>query len=213
MWNEVEITRRENLIREIPVILFQAWSELNPAVRMERCETPILTPADKLQGHIATGFDLIGPCGNRGYLRPETTAGTYEAMAGRFEASVLKKRLPFCMWQVGCSFRDEKNADTMRAQKLRLVQFYQIEFQLFASAGSKAPYIEEALNALVNNYGGTYEAAAELPHYSENTIDWYIDGLEVAGCSVRKDWEPGMVFEIAIGLDRLVALQMNNKST
>lgn len=209
MWNEAEIARRESLIREIPILLLGAWTKLNPAVRMERCETPILTPAETLQGHLDVGFDLIGPCGSRGYLRPETTAGTYEAMSRKFEAGELKKRLPFCMWQVGCSFRDEKNADTMRASKLRLVQFYQIEFQLFASAGSKAPYLEAALDELIRWYGGEKTPLeGELPHYSEKTIDWTVEGLEVAGCSVRKDWAGGMVFEVAIGLDRLVALQM-----
>jgi glycyl-tRNA synthetase (class II) len=208
MWNEREIVRRENLIREIPCLLLSAWRDLNQAVQMERCETPILTPGDRLKGHIETGFNLIN-AGERGYLRPETTAGTYEAMSMRFpEGAVLKKRLPFCMWQVGCSFRDEANADAMRATKLRLVQFYQMEFQLFASAGSKAPYLETALEVLKLNYGGEYRAADELPHYSEKTLDWYFDELEVAGCSVRRDWEHGMVFEVAIGLDRLVALSI-----
>ena len=125
MWNEREITRRENLVREIPLALLTAWRNLNPAVQMERCETPMLTPADKLQGHIDTGFELIN-AGHRGYLRPETTAGTYEAFAMRFQDAQAKKRLPYCMWQVGCSFRDEAKPDTMRASKLRLVQFYQI---------------------------------------------------------------------------------------
>jgi len=32
-------------------------------------------------------------------------------------------------------------------------------------------------------------------------------GLEVAGCSERTDWPEGVVFEVAIGLDRLVALK------
>ena len=49
MWSELEITRRENLIREIPGQLLAAWRDLNPAVQMERCETPILTPGDKLR--------------------------------------------------------------------------------------------------------------------------------------------------------------------
>lgn len=208
LWTEAEIIRRENLIREIPIALLGAWSALNPAVRMERCETPILTPGERLQGHIESGFELIGPCGARGWLRPETTAGTYEAMAQRWEPGVLRKRLPFCMWQVGLSFRDEKKAETMRASKLRLVQFYQIEFQLFASPGSMAPYLETALDRLVALYGGDVVVADELPHYSEKTLDWQMEGLEVAGCSIRKDWEHGMVFEVAIGLDRLVALQL-----
>lgn len=209
MWNEQEIIRREALIREIPVALLSAWKDLNHAVSMERCETPILTPAAELQGHIDTGFELIN-AGARGYLRPETTAGTYAAMAQRFPADALKKKLPYCMWQVGCSFRDEAKPDTMRASKLRLVQFYQMEFQLFAGHGSKAPYIEAALDVLTSRYGGKAIEADELPHYSEKTLDWHIGDLEVAGCSIRKDWEHGMVFEVAIGLDRLVALQMQN---
>lgn len=207
MWNEQEITRRENLIREIPVLLLNAWRDLNPVVQMERCETPMLVPASYLQSHIDTGFELIN-AGTRGYLRPETTIGTYEAFKNKFTPAQLKKRLPYCMWQVGCSFRDEVNPDTMRASKLRLVQFYQMEFQLFASHGSEAPYLGRALDALTRTYGGRMVIPEDLPHYSQMTFDWMIDDLEVAGCSVRTDWEHGLVFEVAIGLDRLVAMQM-----
>jgi len=49
--------------------------------------------------------------------------------------------------------------------------------------------------------------AAELPHYSRRTVDWHMGDLEVAGCSLRTDF-PGLeVTEIAIGLDRLVAMR------
>ena len=206
-WNEQEITRRENLIREIPVLLLNAWRDLNPVVQMERCETPILVPASVLQSHIDVGFELIN-AGPRGYLRPETTKGTYEVFKDKFTPAQLKKRLPYCMWQVGCSFRDEANPDTMRVSKLRLVQFYQMEFQLFVSHGTKAPYLITALDALTNVFGGSIDAPLDLPHYSMQTLDWMIDDLEVAGCSVRTDWEHGLVYEVAIGLDRLVAMQM-----
>lgn len=210
MWNEREILRRESLVREIPALLQDVWQGLNPAVKFERVETPILTPASQLQGHIAAKFDLVGT-EKRGYLRPETTAGTFEAMRLRWpQEAQMKKNLPLCMWQVGCSFRDEAKPDTMRASKLRLVQFYQMEFQLFCSHGTKAPYLERALEGLTRGYGGEVVVADELPHYSEQTLDWHIGDLEVAGCSVRKDWPGGIVFEVAIGLDRLVALQMAN---
>jgi hypothetical protein len=206
-WNEQEIARRESLIREIPILLYHAWLNLNSAIKMERCETPILVPAQYLSSHISTGFEMIN-AGTRGYLRPETTVGTYEAFAQKnFKAGELKKYLPYCMWQVGCSFRDEKTSETMRATKLRLVQFYQMEFQLFASHGSKAPYLEVAIEELIRVYGGRAEYPTDLPHYSEKTIDWMLNDLEVAGLSIRKDWQHGMVFEVAIGLDRLVALQ------
>lgn len=208
-WNEIEIARRESLIREIPTLLLNTWTNLNPAVRMERCETPILTPADKLHSHISAGFKLLS-C-SRGYLRPETTAGTFSAMEQRFPVNELKKRLPFCMWQVGISFRDEERSETMRASQLRLIQFYQMEFQLFASTGSMAPYLESALESLTKLYGGEIVSPADIPHYSLKTLDWTMNGLEVAGCSVRNDWPHGMVFEVAIGLDRLVAIQLSRQ--
>ena len=204
MWNEQEIELRESLVREIPLIIKNAWLELNPAVHMERVETPILTPETVLQSHIDAKFDLIKT--SRGYLRPETTAGTFEAFNLKFPmVPMMLKRLPYCMWQVGKSFRDEAKPDTMRSSKLRLVEFHQMEFQLFTREGSKAPYLEAALRALASRFGGTMLEADDLPHYSARTIDWMMDGLEVAGCSQRKDWEHGDVYEIAIGLDRLVA--------
>lgn len=211
MWNHHEITRRENLIKEIPEILLSEWQQLNKAVRMERCETPMLVPAEYLQSHINTGFNLIKTEGDRGYLRPETTIGTYEAFKERFpQTSQLRNNLPFCMWQVGCSFRDEQMPETMRATKLRLIQFYQMEFQLFASKDTKAPYLLKALTALIKYYGGTLLTVPEtdLPHYSEETFDWMMNDLEIGSLSLRKDWEHGVVFEVAIGLDRLVKQQI-----
>ena len=212
MWTEQEIIHRENLIRSIPATLYNAWQALNPAVRMMRVETPILTPASVLQSHIDVGFELLGPVGedgSRGYLRPETTAGTIAAFDALYPQKENRlKQCPMCLWQVGLSFRDEKTSETMRASKLRLVQFYQMEFQLFIRPGSKANYLEAATSALVKKFGGEIVVADVLPHYSSKTLDWHMEDLEVAGCSIRKDWPDGEIIEIAIGLDRLVAMQM-----
>lgn len=205
-WNEAEIIRRESLIREIPIILQECFLELNPIVQFVRCETPVIVPKEILISHIEAKFELLS-CGERGFLRPETTAGTYEYFNKLFpHKSQLMKRLPYCVWQVGLSFRDEQFPDTMRASKLRLIQFYQMEFQLFCREDTKANYLEAALKVLTDRYGGDIVFTDDLPHYSEKTIDWHINGLEVAGCSIRNDWEHGKVFEIAIGLDRLIAL-------
>ena len=206
-WNARDIIHRENLIREIPAILEEVWTKLNPAVRLERIETPILTPPDLLRSHEEANFELIST-GKRGYLRPETTAGTFYVMNQRFDNNeVSKKNFPHCLWQVGLSFRDEKNSETMRASKLRLVQFYQMEFQLFCMHGTKAPYLEKAIEELCKVYDGDVVEPSDLPHYSERTLDWEMGGLEVAGLSIRKDWKHGVVFEVAIGLDRLVAMR------
>jgi hypothetical protein len=212
MWSEEEIIYREYLIRRIPVSIFNVWSALNPAVRMVRVETPILTPSDFLKSHIDVGFDLLGPVGKnneRGYLRPETTAGSFEAMKVLFpQKENLIKNLPFCVWQVGKSFRDEEHGNTMKASKLRLVEFHQLEFQLFLRPGTKADFLGAALSKLHHMFGGAIVWANDLPHYSSKTLDWHILGLEVAGCSMRTDFEHGDVVEIAIGLDRLIALTM-----
>lgn len=209
-WTEREIEFRENLMRDIVALLKETWQGMNRAVHFRRCEAPILTPACHLRSHIAEGFELVQTnlehAGEPIFLRPETTKGTFEVMADMYpQDKQLQKKLPICLWQYGKSFRNEGKGETMRASNLRLREFYQLEFQLFASKGTGAPYLEAALGALQNQYGGGYEKPApnDLPHYSNKTIDWVMDGVEVAGCSVRKDWEPGMVFEVAIGMDRL----------
>lgn len=211
-WTEAEIEARESLIREVPVILGAAWRRLNPRVRLERVETPVLTPAVALEGHIKTGFDLVGTSRETVFLRPETTAGTFEAFRQDWpQQNQWPKILPLCYWQAGKSFRDEKNPDTMRATKLRLREFWQMEFQLFCLPDTKADYLGQALEALVTRYGGNAVAATELPHYSRKTVDWHMGDLEVAGCSLRIDF-PGLeVTEIALGLDRLVALLTREK--
>lgn len=241
-WTEEEIALRDALILEIPIIMKRVWNNVREGIRFIRTETPILTPTSVLQHHIDTGFNLVPT--EDGFLRPETTAGTFESFRQdfpmikqdlkKFQESaadlreykrlekihivpmfddgppkvVVPKYLPICYWQAGKSFRTEAKADTMRASKLRLAEFWQIEFQLFCMKDTKADYLTAALEALTNRYGGVAQLVPdnELPHYSAFTIDWMMSELEVAGCSKRKDFEGLDVFEVAIGLDRLLAL-------
>lgn len=108
-------------------------------------------------------------------------------------------------WQAGKSFREETNPETMRASKLRLVEFWQLEFELICSADSKAEYMQNGIEAIQSAFGiGELVNPTELPHFSLKTTDWMINDLEVAGCSVRKDLEGYLVHEISIGLDRLM---------
>jgi tRNA synthetase class II core domain (G, H, P, S and T) len=205
LWTEREIEERDALIRTLKATLQEAWMPVNRAIRFVRVETPILTPTSVLQGHIDVGFELLET--SRGYLRPETTAGTIAAFHSMWpQAPERRKQMPICVWQAGKSFRDEKNGDAMRATKLRLREFWQLEFQLFAAQDTKANYLLYAANALQRRWGGTFDQAADLPHYSRATLDWHIEGLEVAGLSERTDWPDGIIYEVAIGLDRLMAL-------
>lgn len=205
-WSAAEIERREALIREIPELLGAAWRSLNQRVRLERVETPMVLPASVLQSHVDAGFDLV-PAKDGYYLRPETTAGTFEAFRQDWPMqNQWPKVLPLCYWQAGKSFRDEKRGETMRATKLRLREFWQMEFQLFCLPGTKADYIGAALDTLTSRFGGQAIEADELPHYSVRTVDWMMNDLEVAGCSVRTDFKGCEVHEVAIGLDRLIAM-------
>jgi len=205
-WTEREIAERDALTSICYQIVKDAWTNLNPAVQFARIESPIMTPLKYLEGHVNTGFPML-QINDKVALRPETTAGTIEVFHQMFPQKTQRmKRLPMCIWQVGKSFRDEDNPETMRATKLRLREFYQLEFQLFTSEGTKADYLMVAIKDLVGNFGGEWVMVGkdDLPHYSTRTVDWEIEGLEVAGCSRRIDWEDGILFEISIGLDRLV---------
>jgi len=206
LWTESEIVQRDALINKIYQILRQTWVEMNRAVQFYRVETPIITPDKFLNGHVSEGFPML-KC-ERGYLRPEIAGGCFNAFFELFpNVGQRKKILPVVIWQAGKSFREELNPDTMRASKLRLIEFWQLEFELICSVDSQAPYMQAGIAAIVAAFKtGIAETAAELPHYSVNTIDWIIDGLEVAGCSVRTDLDGYLVHEVSIGLDRLLAV-------
>lgn len=199
-----DLAERDALVSLCAQIVHDSWTGINAAVRGRRIETPILTNRQALAGHVEAGFPMLDT--KRGLLRPETTAGSAAVIHEMYpQTTQLLKTLPIYLWQFGKSFRDETNPDTMRASRLRLVEFHQLEFHLFARHGTMAPYLDTALSALAERFGGEAKEADELPHYSRRTIDWEMDGLEVAGCSERTDWEHGLIFEVSIGIDRLLA--------
>jgi glycyl-tRNA synthetase (class II) len=209
-WNEQEIEEREAITKIIYQILKKTWTRLNPAVKFCRIETPILTPESYLKGHTDEGFPMIQT--EHGYLRPEIAGGCFQAFFDIFpQENQRNKLLPICIWQTGKSFRDEKTSDTMRASKLRLREFWQLEFELICAESTKANYMErgiEAIQTRFSNMGNEnyLEEPTDLPHYSIKTIDWHINKLEVAGCSIRNDLPGYQIHEISIGLDRLLGL-------
>lgn len=203
MWNEKEINEKEYLIKKIYMIVSGAWKDLNKSINFSRVETPILTTKLALKSHSGAGFKMLET--SRGVLRPETTAGSILAFQEMFPIKAQRQKvMPWCIWQAGKSFRDGERCETMQAYKLRLIEFYQMEFQLFCGKGTKADYLTAALNQLIYRFGGEIIVSNELPHYSYKTLDWKINGLEIAGCSIRNDFADGMLFEVSIGLDRLL---------
>lgn len=204
-YDESEIVEREALVNQCISIVKTVWQNANSAIKFRRVETPILTPQERLSGHVAEGFPMLET--ERGLLRPETTAGSIAAFHSLFPMeSHRKKMMPCCIYQLGKSFRDEVYSEAMRATKIRLNEFHQLEFELFAAANTANDYLTIGLEALKSRFGGEIVVPSELPHYSRKTVDWEFDGLEVAGCSERTDWPEGVIYEISIGIERLMSV-------
>lgn len=112
-FTEKEIIERECLINQLYQILKDTWCALNPAVKFQRVETPILTPGSHLIGHLTEEFPMLS-C-ERGYLRPEIAGGCFAAFEALYPMEQQRKKLlPLCIWQAGKSFREEINPDTMQ---------------------------------------------------------------------------------------------------
>lgn len=218
VYHEVDLKARELVVDLFRHRLHEVLTKLNRAVRFFRVETPMLTPKEFLKGHEETGFDLVKAGFEKHgrsemYLRPETTFGTYAAFKAMWpQEPERRKQMPVCLWQHGKSFRDEQNRPM---PELRFREFYQLEFQLFHAADSKADYFGASLEAARSSVEALCRRApvlvdvppSVLAHYSERTTDIMSGDHEVAAISLRKDFEGAKVVEISVGLDRLAALQ------
>lgn len=214
-WDENEIELRDLFQQRAVSTVKRALTDVNPAWRYFRMEGPILTPADRVSDeHISSG-DVFKVSGNRGVtelvLRTETTESSYTY------ARTIQGKKPICVWQAGKSFRTEKS-DGASPSRLRFYEFWQLEFQCIYAVGTQADYRSYLISALISEINRFTRLPCRvvlsdrIPVYSSSTLDIeveYEDGKwrEVASCSIRKDYADDMlVCEIAIGLDRVVAL-------
>jgi glycyl-tRNA synthetase len=212
VYDEYDIELREHVINSFTIKIKQILTEINPAIKMVRVETPITTPKEYLQSHIETNFELNKT--DEHYLRPETTRGTFECLKLMYPNSgQLRKKLPVCIWQAGKSFRNEQNRPF---GELRFKEFYQLEYQLVYPENTKVDYLNIFVSQFVIylekvfNYRGVFaESQEKLPHYSKRTTDIYLDNHEIIGISDRIDFDYP-VMEIACGLDRVTNLMRND---
>lgn len=194
VYNEQDIEWREYMIRRVYQLMRDTLQDVNKSITFERAETPMLLKPDLLRSHIEENFELIRA--GKYYLRPETTKGLYLCLEG--------KKLPYCVWQVGKSYRDEKFGK-FRFDNLRFREFYQQEFELAYNEGTKADYMECVQEAFCKEFGMFARIPHDLPHYSEKTIDLYLNDHEVVAISKRKDYKTP-ILEVSVGLDRLCYL-------
>ena len=106
-------------------------------------------------------------------LRPETTPGSY-VYARHLLDTHSGVKPPFCVWQVGKSFRREQDQVT---KNMRLKEFYQQEFQCVYTADTMNDYhavVLEPVRKMIGEMIGLPTRIVEsdrLPSYSETTMD------------------------------------------
>ena len=210
-WTQDEINMRKTVEAEIVSAVSNCLNSQNKAWVLTQIEASLLTPKNLINPNytkediFVVNEDLT--------LRPETTMGSYAYAKDLFDSQKMK--MPFCVWQHGKSFRNEQNTPLT---KMRLKEFYQLEFQCIYSLSTKNDYSEKLILKMVevlqSLIGDCYlEISDRLPDYSEKTIDIVSkrDDMEVCSMSIRKDYPNAKVFEIAVGSDRCVYQMIHKK--
>jgi glycyl-tRNA synthetase len=217
-WTEQEISLRDGLIHRLFHVVKAPLQTLNKAWRFERVEGPLLTPADYIspaytEDDLWVTKGLIAAQGVA--MRAETTASSYIYAKHLMSQEGGSNKLPLCVWQSGKSFRKEES-DGASASRLRFFEFYQLEFQCIYSKTTGADYVAPVTSRvmkeleLITGHKARLVRSDRLPSYSEATFDVEVDfnghWREMCSISQRTDFEGAKVLEVAIGLDRLVAV-------
>lgn len=223
-WRSSELRQRRRIADQLVETAETTLAEINPAWRFEEVEAPTMMPVERMSSAY-TSDDIFllqdAPGGSKQWaMRAETTDGSYLAAVELLRNTNLKA--PLAVWQMGKSYRRETN-DGATAAKLRFNEFTQLEMQCVYRADTSknfVPEVRDALRAMVEAITRLETRLIEsdrLPSYSTETID--IECLtpegewrEVASTSRRTDFPtpnghvPLIVFEIAFGMDRMIAL-------
>lgn len=212
VWSDAELAHRDMAQGVIVKAVSDALLDLNRSWRFSRVEAPMLVPRPLLSAEYGDD-DLwttqVDMGGEQIVLRPETTPTTYAAIRALHPQGF---KPPWCFWQVGKSFRREKQST---AARLRFFEFTQLEMQCLYALDTKADYRAAVLPALSRVVGWlTVEdvrvvPSERVPGYATETMDVEVrvgrdSWREIASVSQRTDW-PGLAnLEVAVGLDRIV---------
>lgn len=222
-WTEEEIRIREMCRSGFAFRMGTILRGTNPAWHVMQIEAPLLTPRQYVNPNYGAEDmyiveDLV--------LRPETTPGSYVVARNMLDDTNSGVKPPFCIWQVGKSFRREQDQPLTH---MRLKEFYQQEFQCIYTEDSANDYYAAILPKVEHMIRSALALPTRLvesdrlPSYSKKTFDVEVTCLdkwmEVASISLRTDF-PGkakftgkggvvvekglLVVEVAIGLDRCV---------
>jgi phenylalanyl-tRNA synthetase alpha subunit len=226
-WTPEEVSMRNKIKATLVETVTTTLLDLNQMWRVVECETPTMMPVARMSAaYDASDIFILqdAPGGTDQWaMRAETTDGTY--LMAKHLLSTTTIRPPLCIYQSGKSFRRE-TSDGATAAKLRFNEFHQLEFQCIFGTTTTAPIAETLRTVLlpvVSRITGRETRLVEsdrLPSYSTETIDIEVltnkgEWREIASTSRRTDFPKidGMkfdclCFEVAFGLDRLVALTL-----
>lgn len=235
-WTGAEIQYRQHVVEQLTRrVQNTLWHE-NQAWSFEQIEGSVLVPRSSINPEYTdadvwaqSGPDTAVPL----VLRPETTPSTYAYARALFDQHTVWKP-PVCFWQVGKSFRREQDQPT---KFMRLKEFHQQEFQCIYTNDTKNDYRTVVLDrvAPVIKYLTCADKVRIIesdrtPVYAESTMDIEVYDeltqrwMEIASASIRTDF-PGtytfqtkngpveknlLVFELAIGVDRIVYQRFTN---
>ncbi len=225
-WQPHELEKRDMIERRLTQSVSRTLLAMNQMWTVLKVDAPVMVPRSMVSAEYTDNDIFVlrdGPVKDEEYvLRAETTAGSYAMAVHMLRNGEVKA--PLCIYQAGQSFRRELN-DGATASRLRFNAFYQLEYQCIYSLTTAAPIAEtlrEALLLEVKRMMGGRDCrlicSDRLPSYAEETVDIEVhlgddEWREVASTSLRTDFPeiPGhkfqnRVFEVAFGLDRLVAL-------
>lgn len=204
-WTQQEIRIRRMLEDHFVACIGSCLRHQNRAFEMIQVEAPLLTPKMLLNSQYTS--DDIYQVSEDLALRPETTMGSY-AYANFLLTHHKNVKLPICVWQHGKSFRKEQDQPLT---KMRLKEFYQLEFQTLYGPTTKNDYsvsIIAVVKGMISQMIGPchIEDSDRLPAYAEWTKDIVADktSMEVCSISKRRDLQDICNIEVAIGTDRCV---------
>lgn len=206
-WSEKEIRLRRQMEEYFVSSLVECLKAQNRAFDFFQCEASLLTPRELINPNY-TDDDIFAPTENL-VLRPETTMGSYAYARYLLNTHNDRKvRMPFVVWQHGKSFRNEQDQPLT---KMRLKEFYQLEFQILFDLKTANDYslaVVPTVREMIENFIGEcrIENSDRLPDYSESTTDIVCvrSNMEVCSISKRKDFEGAKCLEVAIGTDRVL---------
>jgi len=230
-WSPEEVSLRNKIKAQLVETVSSTLLDLNQMWRVIEVEAPLMMPVSRMSAaYEASDVFMLqdAPGGTEQWaMRAETTDGTYLMAQHLLRSTSMKP--PLCVYQSGKSYRRE-TSDGATAAKLRFNEFHQLEFQCIFGESTTAPIAEtlrKALLPVVSRLTGREARMVEsdrLPSYSTETIDIEVltdngDWREIASTSRRTDFPPVadlkfrcLCFEVAFGLDRLVALSLPEDS-